>query len=268
MLERLAPSDVASVKSDASGKFAPVSGFGYYYVTFNVGNGKRSNALLKDKRVRQAFDLAIDRDAINQVIGAGIFTPANQAIPKSSPYYNASLPMPHRDVAKAKALLKAAGHEHVDIEFTYPNNTVSSQIVQMMQAMVGEAGFNLKLRPTDYATELNAAHSGDFEAMYLGWSGRVDPDGNLHQFNTCAGNLNYAHYCNPEVDRYLDAARVKLTAADRKTDYDAASKLLAEDDPIVYVYSQPWPFELSKKVQGFTPYPDGLIRLRGVSIKG
>ncbi len=75
----------------------------------------------------------------------------------------------------------------------------------MMQAMVSEAGFNLKLRPTDYATELNAAHSGDFEAMYLGWSGRVDPDGNLHQFNTCSGNLSYAHYCNPEVDRLLDA---------------------------------------------------------------
>ena len=93
MLERLAPSDVASVKSDASYKFAPVSGFGYYYVTFNIGNGKRSNALLRDKRVRQAFELAIDRDAINQVIGAGIFAPANQAVPKSSPYYNASLPM-------------------------------------------------------------------------------------------------------------------------------------------------------------------------------
>jgi len=183
--ERLAPSDVASAKSDTNFRFAPVSGFGYYYVTFNIGNGKRSNAVLKDKRVRQAFELAIDRDAINQVIGAGIFAPANQAVPKSSPYYNASLPMSHRDIAKAKALLKAAGHEHVDIEFTYPNNTVSSQIVQMMQAMVSEAGFNLKLRPTDYATELNAAHSGDFEAMYLGWSGRVDPDGNLHQFNTC-----------------------------------------------------------------------------------
>ncbi|ALE59187.1 ABC transporter substrate-binding protein [Paraburkholderia sp. RL17-368-BIF-A] len=268
MLERLAPSDVASAKSDTNFRFAPVSGFGYYYVTFNIGNGKRSNAVLKDKRVRQAFELAIDRDAINQVIGAGIFAPANQAVPKSSPYYNASLPMSHRDIAKAKALLKAAGHEHVDIEFTYPNNTVSSQIVQMMQAMVSEAGFNLKLRPTDYATELNAAHSGDFEAMYLGWSGRVDPDGNLHQFNTCSGNLNYAHYCNPEVDRLLDAARVKLTTAERKTDYEAASKLLADDDPIVYVYNQPWPFELSKKVQGFTPYPDGLVRLRGVSIKG
>src|ERR1700754_3974528 len=120
MLERLAPSDVAFVKTDANYKFAPVSGFGYYYVTFNIGNGKRSNALLKDKRVRQAFELAIDRDAIDQVIGAGIFSPANQGIPKSSPYYNTSLPTTKRDVAKAKALLKAAGQEHPTVEFAYP----------------------------------------------------------------------------------------------------------------------------------------------------
>jgi peptide/nickel transport system substrate-binding protein len=268
MLERLAPSDVNAVKGDANLKLVTTPGLGYYYVTFNINNGPRSNSVLRDKRVREAFDLSIDRDAINQVIGAGIFAPANQALPKSSPYFDAALPMPHRDVAKAKALLKAAGHEHVDIEFAYPNNTVSSQIVQMLQAMVGEAGFNLKLRPTDYAAQLNAAHNGDFQAMYLGWSGRVDPDGNLHQFNTCAGNLNYGHYCNAEVDKLLDAARVKLTVADRKAQYDAAAKMLADEDPNVYIYVQPWPFVLSKKVQGFTPYPDGLIRLSGVSVKG
>ncbi|MDQ7980864.1 ABC transporter substrate-binding protein [Paraburkholderia sp. SARCC-3016] len=268
MLERVAPSDVNAVKSDANLKLVTTPGLGYYYVTFNINNGSRGNPVLRDKRVREAFDLSIDRDAINQVIGAGIFAPANQALPKSSPYFDAALPAPHRDVAKAKALLKAAGHEHVDIEFTYPNNTVSSQIVQMLQAMVGEAGFNLKLRPTDYAAQLSAAHSGDFEAMYLGWSGRVDPDGNLHQFNTCAGNLNYGKYCNAEVDKLLDAARVKLTVADRKAQYDAAAKVLADEDPNVYIYIQPWPYVLSKKVQGFTPYPDGLIRLRGVGIKG
>jgi peptide/nickel transport system substrate-binding protein len=54
----------------------------------------------------------------------------------------------------------------------------------------------------------------------------------------------------------------------RKPLYDAASKILADEDPIVYLYVQPWPYVLSKKVQGFTPYPDGLIRLRGMSIKG
>ena len=267
MLERLAPSDVNSVKQDPNLQFVPVNGLGFYDVTFNVANGPRSNGPQKDKRVRQAFELAIDRDAINKVIGAGIFTPANQAIPKSSPYYDAALPFTHRDVAKAKALLKAAGQEHPTIELMYGNNTVSAQVAQMLQAMVAEAGITLKLRPTDYAAALNAAHNGDFQAFFLGWSGRVDPDGNLHQFNACDGNLNYGHYCNAEVDKLLNEARTKPDLATRKPLYDAAAKQLAEDDSIVYLYGQPWPFVLSKKVQGFKGYPDGLIRLRGVSLK-
>jgi peptide/nickel transport system substrate-binding protein len=269
MLERLAPSDVAAVKGDQNLKFISISGLGFYDVTFNVGNGPRSaHTPLKDKRVRQAFELAIDRDAVNQVIGAGIFAPANQPLAKSSPYYDASVAMRVRDVAKAKALLKAAGQEHPTIELTFGNNTVSSQMAQMLQAMVAEAGITLKLRPTDYAASLDASHAGDFEALYLGWSGRVDPDGNVHQFVTCKGNLNYGHYCNPEVDRLLNEARVKPDVATRKPLYDAAIKILADEDPIIYLYYQPWPYAMSKKVQGFTPYPDGLIRLRGVTVKG
>jgi peptide/nickel transport system substrate-binding protein len=268
MLERLAPSDVASVKSDTNLNFISMSGLGFYDLTFNVSNGARAPKAFKDKRVREAFELAIDRDAINQVIGGGIFAPINQAIPKNSPYFDASLKTTKRDIPKAKALLKAAGFEKLDVELTFGNNTVSNQMAQMLQAMLSEAGINLKLRPTDYAAALNASTKGDFELLYLGWSGRTDPDGNLHQFVTCKGNLNYGRYCNPDVDKLLDDARVKSSVADRKTAYDAAQKILADEDPIIYLYAQPWPYAMSKKVQGFTPYPDGLIRLRGVSIKG
>ena len=268
MLERLAPSDVTSVKSDKNLNFISMSGLGFYDLTFNVSNGPRAPKAFKDKRVRQAFVLAIDRDAINQVIGGGIFAPISQAIPTNSPYFDASIKTTKRDIPKAKALLKAAGFEQLSVELTFGNNTVSNQMAQMLQAMLSEAGINLKLRPTDYAAALNASTKGDFELLYLGWSGRTDPDGNLHQFVTCRGNLNYGRYCNPDVDKLLDDARVKPTVAERKPIYDAAQKILADEDPIIYLYAQPWPYALSKKVQGFTPYPDGLIRLRGVSIKG
>ena len=266
MLERLAPSDIKSVTSDNRFNFVSVDGLGYYSLTFNVGaHGPKA---LKDKRVRQAVELAIDRDAINQVIGAGIFSPANQPFSKSSSYYDSAIKTNKRDVVKAKALLKAAGYDKLDVTLTYGNSTASNQMAQLLQAMLSEAGVNLKLLPTDYAAALDAAHRGDFEMLYSGWSGRVDPDGNLHQFLTCKGNLNYGQYCNPQVDSLLDDARVKSGLADRKALYDAASQILADDDPIVYLYVQPWPYLLSKKVQGFVAYPDGLIRLRGMSIKG
>jgi peptide/nickel transport system substrate-binding protein len=266
MLERLAPSDVKSVKSDPNLRFAWTGGLGFNYLVFNVS--PHGSKALKDKRVRQAFELAIDRDALDQVIGAGIFAPANQALPKTSSYYDAALPTPKRDVAKAKALLKAAGYTSVDATLSFGNDTVSSQTAQMLQAMLSEAGIMLKLQPMDYPSVLNAGHRADFDVIYSAWSGRTDPDGNLHLFVTCKGALNYGQYCNAQVDRLLDDARVKSTVAERKALYDDAQKLLADEDPIVYLHDQPWPYVLSKKVQGFVPYPDGLIRLRGVSIQG
>src|SRR3546814_5908130 len=69
---------------------------------------------------------------------------------------------------------------------------------------------------------------------------------------------------NPEVDKLLDEARKSSNDEDRKARYDAARKVLNEDMPIIYLYHPTWIWALDKKVEGFVPYPDGMIRLAGV----
>jgi peptide/nickel transport system substrate-binding protein len=130
--------------------------------------------------------------------------------------------------------------------------------------MAAEVGFDVSLRPTEFAALQKEAQAGNFQVNQIGWSGRVDPDGNIHQFVTCKGALNDGRYCNPEVDRLLNEARGVNDEAKRKQLYSAAQAILQDELPIIYVYYQPWPFALSKKVQGFKPYPDGMIRLKGV----
>ena len=61
--------------------------------------------------------------------------------------------------------------------------------------MAREAGFDVKIQATEFATSLNMADKGDFEAYVLAWSGRADPDGNLFSFHGCKQPLNYAGYC-------------------------------------------------------------------------
>ena len=100
----------------------------------------------------------------------------------------------------------------------------------------------------------------------IGWSGRVDPDGNIHQFMTTSGGINDSKYSNPEVDRLLDAARSANDTTERKSNYDAAIAILQQDVPIVYLYHPVWIWALSDRMQGFTPYPDGMIRLENVSL--
>ncbi|MBB4000509.1 ABC-type transport system substrate-binding protein [Aureimonas pseudogalii] len=79
-------------------------GLGYQALYVNLANGAQAdNPLGKDKRVRQAFSLAIDRDAINQVIYEGTQAAGNQPFLPESPWFDKAHPVPARDIEKAKA---------------------------------------------------------------------------------------------------------------------------------------------------------------------
>ncbi|GGE49730.1 ABC transporter substrate-binding protein [Agaricicola taiwanensis] len=265
LMERLAPNDIAAVKEDTNITFAPISGLGFFRLTINTQNGERAKSPIgQDKRVRQALELSIDRDVINQVVGQGIFPPAGQPFPPASPYNNQKFAAKNRDVEKAKQLLKEAGFDRIKFELGFGTNTTTQQIAEIIQAMASEAGFDISLRPTEFAALQKEAQAGTFDVNLAGWSGRVDPDGNVHSFVTCKGALNDGRYCNAEVDKLLNEARTANDEAKRKQLYDSAQEILQDALPVIYLYYQPWPFAHTKKLQGFKPYPDGMIRLKGV----
>ncbi len=265
MIERLAATDAASVKSDATLTYADVVGIGYMAMYVNIANGARAdNPFGKDKRLRQAFSLAIDREALSQVVFEGTAMAGNQPYPPTSPWFNKDIPVPTRDIAKAKELMKAAGHETLDIELQHANSPVVTQMMQVVQSMVAEAGFNVSLKATEFATLLAEQSAGNFQLSRSDWSGRIDPDGNLHQFVTCEGGINDSKYCNAEVDKLLNEARASADEAVRKQKYDAAAKILDDDLPVIYLGHQSWIWAIKKEVTGFVPSPDGMIRLLGV----
>ncbi len=266
IIERLAATDVASVKADDSLQLEMAVSLGYQGVTINVGNGDRAqNPLGQDARVRRALSLSIDREALNQVVFEGVMAAGNQPFPPTSPWYSADNPIPARDVEAAKSLLAEAGAENVEVELQLSTDPVAQQVGQVIQAMASEAGFDVKIVAKEFATQLSEQTAGNYQASQIGWSGRVDPDGNIHQFMTCEGGINDSKYCNPAVDELLNAARTSNNTDERKAKYDEALAILAEDMPIIYLYHQTWIWALADKVQGFVPYPDGMIRLEGVS---
>ncbi len=267
MLERLAATDAPSVKNDSGLSYAEAVSLGYQGITINVANGAGAdNPLGQDARIRKALSLAIDRNVINQVVFEGAFAPGNQSFPPTSPWYNANFPLPERDVEAAKALLAEAGFaDGIELEIQVANNPVQMQLMQVVQAMAGEAGIQIELVAKEFATLLRDQSAGDYTASQIGWSGRVDPDGNIHQFMTTGGGINDSGYSNPEVDRLLDAARTSTDLATRKANYDAARAILEEDLPIIYLYHVTWIWAMDQDIKGFTPYPDGMIRLEGVT---
>lgn len=270
MLERLAATDVKSATDDADLIVEKATSLGYQGITINVANGDRAkNPLGEHPKVRKALSLAVDREVINQVVFEGAFAAGNQSFPPTSPWYDSRFPIPARDVDAAKALLAEAGFpDGVEIEVQVTNNPVQMQLMQVVQSMAAEAGFDIKLVAKEFATLLKDQSAGDYTASQIGWSGRVDPDGNIHQFMTCGGGINDSKHCNPEVDALLDGARTSTDIEARKASYDAAREILEESLPIIYLYHQVWMWALDSKVEGFTAYPDGMIRLENVKFAG
>ena len=267
MLERLAATDVASVEADSGLQLERATSLGYQGITANIANGARAdNPLGQSALVRQALSLSIDRDALNQVVFEGAFAPGNQPFSPASPWYNADFPVPARDVDAAKALLAEAGFaDGITIEVQVPNNPVQTQVMQVVQAMAVEAGITVELAAKEFATLLADQSAGEFTASQIGWSGRVDPDGNIHPFMTSDGGLNDADYTNADVDSFLNEARLSTDPAVRKESYNAAVAVLQDDMPIVYLYHPVWIWALDDSLSGFQAYPDGMIRLHGVS---
>jgi len=269
IVDRVSATDLEQAKADPNVEIASAVSLGYQGITVNVGNGERANTPLgQDARIRRALSLAIDREALNQVVFNGAFAAGNQPFPPNSPWYDKDHPIPARDVEAAKALLAEAGYpDGLTIEVQAPNSTEPQQVMQVVQAMAAEAGITIEIVSKEFATMLQDQTAGDYTASQVGWSGRVDPDGNIHQFVTTDAGLNDAGFSDPKVDELLNAARTTNDTAERRDLYNQARDILSEQSPLVYLYHQTWIWGLDDAITGFTPYPDGMIRLEGVSLE-
>ena len=162
-IERLAPSDVpqlqerqplqASPRSSSSATRASPS-------TSPRATSRRRTRSARTPRVREAFELSIDREALVKVAMEGEAQAGNQWVPPSNRYYAKSVPMPKRNVERAKQLLKEAGVTNPSFTLMTPTASDAQRIAQVVQAMAKEAGFDVKIQSTEFATALKLAGPG------------------------------------------------------------------------------------------------------------
>jgi peptide/nickel transport system substrate-binding protein len=269
LIERALATDIKDIRSDPKLKLATALGIGYMGLDINVGNGERAkNPLGRSAKLRQALDAAIDREALNQVVFNGEFAPGNQWVNPENPYYQQAFPVPKRDLAKAKALLKEAGiTAPFDVDFMVPKGAEPQAVAEVIQAMAAEIGVNMKIRVTEFATSLKQAEAGDYDAYLLFWSGRSDPDGNLYSFHKCKAPLNYPGSCNPEIDKLLDQSRIPSDTGQRKAIYEKLTKLILDNEAILYLYHPRVLIAHTTRLEGYRQLPDGLVRVVGLTLK-
>lgn len=269
--DSLSAQDVPALQKEQDLQVLQSQSLGYQGVTFNIANSDGIGSPLKqvdtpeakDPRIRKAFELAVDRAGLVKVVFNDFNTVACSPIsPKSEFSTEAAQACTPHDPAKAKALLEEAGvTTPLKIEMITSNNPDSLRLAQALQSMVKEGGFDLQIKPVEYASLLDQQDRGDFSLLQLGWSGRIDPDANITNFVGTGGSQNVAGYSDETVDALLQKARESGDLAERKDLYGQVVDKLHEDNPLIYLYRQRNLTGVSTSLLGVQVFPDGVVRL-------
>src|SRR5215475_9825326 len=172
VMQQVSPTDATGIKREGKFELSNVTGLGYQGITINLHNktGKTNppadlgTPLANDLRVREAFELSIDREALNQVAWDGLFTPGCTPIPPMSVFFDKSRKCPGRDVARAKKLLADAGLAGgYSFEMTVVNNPRERRVAEVIQQMAREVGFNISLRAQEFASALTDDDDGKLQ---------------------------------------------------------------------------------------------------------
>ena len=266
--DRIASTDLPAIQRDKTLRVIKSTSIGYQGISINVGNkngiGKpfvNVGTPLAKQFIRQAFELSLDRNTINRVVFGGTVVPGCLPVPKASPYYDTSIKCPGRNVAKARELLRKAGaNPPVSVKLMIGTDQVQARLGQVIQSMASEAGFKVELQPTEFVTALARQDRGQYDAFAVGWSGRVDPDGNIYQFVDSKGSLNNLGWSSPRMDLLLDNARKATSLTARKKLYSSVYRILRAQLPIIVLWHPVNRHGVLKSVKGVQTYGDGLIR--------
>jgi peptide/nickel transport system substrate-binding protein len=269
VLDRIASTDLPAIQRDKSLRVLKATSIGYQGISINIGNkngiGKPfenvGTPLASRRAIRQAFELSLDRKLINRVVFGGTVLPGCLPVPPASPYYDAKIKCPARNVSKARLLVRSTGMATpVHVRLMIGTDQVAARLGQVIQSMAAQANFRVDLQPTEFVTALRRQDQGNYDMFAVGWSGRVDPDGNIYQFVHSKGSLNNLGWSSPRMDTLLDNARKAATPNARKTLYNAAFRVLRTDLPLIYLYYPVNRHGVTANVKGVRLYGDGLIR--------
>lgn len=223
---------------------------GYQYMAINT-----SREYLPEE-VRQAINMAVNRDAIVSGLLKGEGEAAYGPLSKSHKYYDSVVEVEY-DPEAAKAKLEAAGWDSSrELVFSVPTgNTIREQAAVIIQQNLEAIGIKTKIETADFATHLNKVREGDYDLALIGSGGSPDPSECVVMFNPDHPN-NFSHLSDWSIYDTATQGEHAFNYEDRKVYYDEYQELLVQQVPYCFLYFQNSLFAYNNRIGGITDNQD------------
>ena len=224
---------------------------------------------LEDKRVRQALNYAIDKEALIDVLFEGRARLVDGQQANANFFgYNADLePYPY-DPERARELLAEAGYpDGIDLTFKYPFGRIANdkEVSEAIAGMLEEVGVRTEQTVLESGEFLNQLVTLQLTPMALA-AYATAPDAH-YQYSINLAGERYSYYNNPEYDALVTEAATTTDPEARQALYERAAEIAHDDPPFIYLFTPDDLYGVSDRVQGWQPRPDQGIDLRGVSLQ-
>ena len=254
-IEYVPATDIKSLQGNAQVTVAGGPSANYRALFFNVAQKP-----LDDPRVRRAIAYAINNQEIVDValLGTGGLPARGTTLPNGSYYAAPDASYGKPDLAKAKALLAQAGYPNgftleLKVTSTYDFLRTPAEIIQ---AQLAPLGIKVNITALEWSVYLPDVLKKNYMATILGESGQGDPDDYLYTPFASDSGGNLTNFKDATLDKLLDRGRTVSDPNARKVIYTQVQKRLVALSPMVFLYSSTQYEATTKRVQGYSHFPN------------
>ena len=264
------PADVEAMKADPNINVMEQEGLNVGYLAYNTTQAPYDNP-----NVRKALNMAIDKQAIIDVVFQGSGQIAKNPIPPTMWSYNDAIVDDAYDPEAAKAMLEAEGVTDLSMKIwampvQRPYNPNARRMAELMQADFAEIGVNVEIVSYEWGEYLSRSRELNRDgAVLLGWTGdNGDPDNFLAVLLGCDGveNSNRAQWCYQPFEDLVQAAKVETDPAERTRLYEEAQVVFKEQAPWATIAHSVVFMPVRPEVEGYKVHPLGGHIFYGVSL--
>lgn len=261
ILPGLSPSELKDMGSPADIVAKSATTGSVYGILFQTKDPVMSNP-----KMRKALAHALDLKPLAEVASGGVGVANPSVVPVVSSYYSAAQKKGYGfDAAKVKQLLSEAGYKGEPLKMqTNRRYPTMYDMSVMVQSMAKKAGINIELEVLDWPTQLDRYQKGNYQMQSFGYSARVDPAMSYEAMLGDKARSPRKVWDNPQAIALYEEAMVTSDTARRQAIFDRMHEMMLEDAPMIVLFNPGDSNGMSRKIEGYQPWPLSRERLFGV----